>query len=513
MGGKLRTVSASFFRNRGSAVLYVLATAAYAALFAAFKFIPTQDGPAHLASAVVFQSLLAGGSPYAGFYQLNITAAPYWTYHLLMMPLLAAFPPLIAEKVFLVGYVVAFAAAAWYVTKAAAGKRSGLGVLFLLFATSFPFQMGFYNYMLGLALALGTVAFYWRGADQGGGASAALLPLMLVACYFTHLLAWVMAAAAVVALSLWRSFFAPGRRRELVALLYLAPTVVLPAYYLATTPHSGEYHWHSARWLAEQFVLLRPMASFSAAQRFVGYAVALLFLLLVGAAVVSRARAGRWRPRPADGFAVVALVFVGLYFAAPASTPHKAFFLSERLALWPYFFLLLWLAAELPGRVRRAVTVAAVTLVAVNLVLLVASYRRENAKLATFTSGHCVVGRGRVLLPLIKDPTVRGRKVEVLHHAVSYYVIENCSCNLVDMAANTYHFPVIFGPGVAPPACAGSFSNLRVYDVESSVPRPDYVIAYDLNPFLPPVWPLFEQYRPVHYQGKLIIYEKKKSGE
>ena len=73
--------------------------------FWAFQCVPTQDGPAHLASAVVFKSLLAGDCPYRGYYELNLTLAPYWTYHAVMVPLLSAFRPLAAERIFLSLYL------------------------------------------------------------------------------------------------------------------------------------------------------------------------------------------------------------------------------------------------------------------------------------------------------------------------------------------------------------------------------------------------------------------------
>ncbi len=95
--------------------------ATYVAFFWGFKYVPTQDGPVHLSTAVVLESLLAGEPLYADYYELDLSPAPYWAYHGVTASLLTVFPPLVAEKIFLSLYVVAFAAAAWYFTKAASG--------------------------------------------------------------------------------------------------------------------------------------------------------------------------------------------------------------------------------------------------------------------------------------------------------------------------------------------------------------------------------------------------------
>lgn len=422
--------------------------------------------------------------------------------------MLAAFRPLIAEKIFLSWYVIAFAVAAWYFTKAAAGKPSALGLLFFVAATSYPFQMGFFNFMLGLPLFLLTAAYFWSRRENADGRFWVVLNLLLTVCYFTHLIAAMAAIISIWVMSFWSAAATPRLRRLLRTPLYLGPSYLLPLYYFVVTPKGGEYPRHALSWLAREFVSANVFISFGPARRAVAWGVALLYLLLLTAAVANRLRAGRVRLRPSDGFAALAVLFVAVYFAAPGAVPPRAYYLSERMALFPFLFAVPWLAANIPRPLARPATWVAAGLALANLVPLGRYYARENAKLKIFNSGCCAVTAGAALLPIIKDPTVRGRRIETLRNAVAYYVMTNEGCNLVDFPASMPHFPIKYAPGVASPPCMGTFACLRIYDAETARPAPDYVISYDINPFLKQLRPFFERYRPVHFKGKLIIYKR-----
>lgn len=425
-----------------------------------------------------------------------------------MVPLLAAFRPLVAEKIFLTSYVVAFAAAAWYLTKAAAGKASGLGLLFLLFATSFPFQMGFFNFTLGLPLFLLTAAYFWSRRENADGRFWVVLNLLLTVCYFTHLIAAMAAIISIWVMSFWSAAATPRLRRLLRAPLYLAPSYLLPAYYFIVAPAGGEHYRHPWAWLVEELVFVKSLVTYGPAQRPLAWAVASFYGFLIVAAVAARRRGGGRRLRPSDGFAALAVVFVAVYFAAPGAVPPGAYYLSERMALFPFLLAVPWLAANIPRPMARPATWVAAGLALANLVPLGRYYARENAKLKIFNSGCCAVTAGAALLPMIKDPTARGRRIEALRQAAAYYVISNEAGNLVDMAASVPHFPIKWAPAVVAPSHLGTFCNLRVYDFETARPAPDYVISYDINPFLTQLRPFFERYRPVHFKGKLIIYKR-----
>ncbi len=232
-----------------------------------------------------------------------------------------------------------------------------------------------------------------------------------------------------------------------------------------------------------------------------------LYLLLLAAAIAVRLHGGR-RLRPSDSFAALAGIFVVIYFAAPGATPQGVFYISERMALFPFILITPWLALNVPRLLVRPAAGVAVALAVANLVPLGRYYAAENAKLRVLNSGCCVVARGGTLLPLIKERPARNRRIEVLRHAVAYYVVSNGGCNLVDIGAGAPHFPVKYARDVTSPPYLRKSSGLRIYDVEAERPAADYVFAYDMNPFLAEVRPLFERYRPVHFKDELIIFER-----
>jgi hypothetical protein len=362
--------------------------------------------------------------------------------------------------------------------------------------------------MLGAAAALLTAAFFWERYERAGVRFWIFLNLLGTVCYGIHLLAWFVATVSIWVMSYWLALTAPRKRAFFKAPLYLLPSYLLPAYYGAVTPKAGEYVYHELGWMIRELVSANFLVSFGSAQRFLAWGVAALFAFLIVAAALGRFRDRSRSVRPADVFAALAVVFVALFLATPGEAPQGAYFISERMALFPFLFLTAWLAACVPPRIARYATGVVVAAVFANIVLLGKYYARENERLEIFTSGYCVVAPRAVMLPIVKDPPVRGRRVESLRHALGYYVIERRGRNLADMGANAAHFPIKYAPGVVAPRYVGTFSNLHVYDLETARPPPDIVVSYNINPFVPGVAAVFKYYTPVHFKGRLIIYER-----
>ncbi len=113
--------------------------------------MPTQDGPAHLANAVILRDYGAPGTHHHEFFELAFEPFPNWTAHLLLAGLSWTMHPLIAEKVLVTGYVLGFAYACRYFLASWPGGTQ-LAPLCLLFVGNRCFFMGFYGYCLSLPL-------------------------------------------------------------------------------------------------------------------------------------------------------------------------------------------------------------------------------------------------------------------------------------------------------------------------------------------------------------------------
>ena len=116
----------------------------------AFRFFPSQDGPAHLENAAILRDYdRPDRSLLPRFYTLSHRFHPNWFGHLALLGLMSVLPPLVAEKVLLTGYVILLPLGLRY---ALDGVRAGSGwfetVFPVLFASLVWLGFGFRNQRL-----------------------------------------------------------------------------------------------------------------------------------------------------------------------------------------------------------------------------------------------------------------------------------------------------------------------------------------------------------------------------
>ena len=88
--------------------LMIVLVAASLAPVLMFRYIPTQDGPAHLYNSHILREYLNPDYSFQQFYRLRATLFPNWIAHALLSVFMFLFPPLIAEKVVISLYVILF---------------------------------------------------------------------------------------------------------------------------------------------------------------------------------------------------------------------------------------------------------------------------------------------------------------------------------------------------------------------------------------------------------------------
>ncbi len=209
------------------------------------RYLPTQDGPAHLANAAILADC---GPRCADFYEIRLEAVPNWTVHLLLAGLLQIITPLTAEKVVVSLYVIGFA---WSFRYFLGGFGKGNGylaaaALLLLFPRCF--WMGFYNYCLSTVLLWTTLGYVLRRPRLDAG-QAAILALLFLACWFTHLVGFMLAVTGSLWLAAMHS--SPGPRGARLAWIALAalPALLLTADYFERTGFWGR-EARTTCWLA-----------------------------------------------------------------------------------------------------------------------------------------------------------------------------------------------------------------------------------------------------------------------
>ena len=352
------------------AVLYVLP-------FWTVQYLPTTDGPCHTYNAWVFRN--HGNQEefplFHQYYELNLRPYPNWTGHAVMVALMYAVPPLIAEKLLVSGYVLLFLGGAWYLAGAVHPGERWLAFLAFPLAYNQLFQFGFYNFSIAVAVLLFVLGFWWRHRETPNLRFAVGMNLLLGLCWFSHILPFILALLSIAVL--WLATLRRANwRRHLLHVLILAPQTILPFWFFQVQG-TGSYHEPARTLLGLIWYLVPPrvLVTFSGFQLYPALVVAAAFLVFLFLTVWRRFRqeAGPRRLRETDAFLVLAAGVLALYFFGPEGMSGGSL-IAQRLALLAYLFLIPCLSPRLSGRARGiAVGVLALTAL-VNLGYLVRTY-------------------------------------------------------------------------------------------------------------------------------------------
>jgi len=463
-------------------------------------YLPSTDGPSHVYNAWLLGEL-AGPAParlLRAYYTINPQPVPNSLTHVALMALLWALPPAAAEKALLSAYVLLLAGALWYLAGAVDRQRAWLALLGLPFAWNMLLGYGFYNFLFSVPLLLLALGLWWRHRDRPGPGFAAALVGLLLACYFAHILAAVLALAGIGVL--WLASWRRERwRGHLAHLAILAPAAVLPAWFTLVRP-AGPGYPSDATWqtLWSDLAHLRTLWQFSGERGETGAILATVFaawiaFTLVRAAVARRpsTSAGtavsesRWWWREEDGFLVLALLLAGLYFLSPGGTAGGGF-LKPRLLLYPFLVVLPWLSPDVGRWGRAAAVVALAALAAYPVTWAVPCYRAGARDVEAFVHGLDAVPPGSVVVPLVFDRhTTSCMRSGSVDHAAGYAAVAKGLVDWDNYEAQTDLFPVRFRPWAVRPTRLGVENDplhLQVHELRSRV---DYIYCWRMPPDAP----------------------------
>ena len=353
-----------------AAVLFVVLLVLHLLPIWLVRWVPTQDGPLHVENVLALVDW--SSTPLLQRYYLaNWGTQPNWLTQLLLVPLLHAFSPRVAEKLMLTGYTLLLPIS--FRTVLPRGARGWWASLAVFpFVHSFPFFMGFWNFCWGMGLAFLTVGFWERVRGRLRPGRFLALALLGLCLYVTHAVAFAGALVAIAALGLHRAALSLARsrgraaRRRVVVRGYLlrgaaviaamAPGLgFLAAWMLAHRDRAvGRIPF---RELVAKLGAGYAMVSIDRRELFVAAAVSLTLAAVVLWTVWLRRRASGHRLQPADGWMVAAIGFAVLYFAIPDVVDAGAH-ISDRLALLAFLSAVVWIARSTPFRLVRGTGLA-----------------------------------------------------------------------------------------------------------------------------------------------------------
>jgi hypothetical protein len=474
-------------------------------------YFPTTDGPSHLYNAWILRQY--GNTRdyplFQQYYEIDWRPIPNWLSHAVLALLMFPFDPRTAEKVLVSGYVVLLAGAARFLAASIDADRRWLAWLALPLVYNQFLHLGFYNFCLSVGFCLLAVGTWWRHRDRPDLELAVKLNLLLLLCWFSHIVSLVLALAAigVLWLVLLRGLRGRPLKRHLLHVVLLAPQVILPLWFVRSQGGGTIPAGTSFRDLWLSLLSLRALYRFGLEQAGVGIAMVVLFLALAALTLAGKLRKkDAWREE--DGFLLVALLAVVLYFVSPDGMAG-GILLKNRLSLYPWLLLIPGLAPRLGPRGRAAVlsTVAIITVFQIGM--LVHWYRLLQPEIREFVAAADPIEPDSRVLPLLYKRTTTAISVDVLTHAFSYVDLEKGLVDWGNYEAMTGHFPVRFRPetGLSDIYTLEAHTdevNIRLYKG-----RTDFVFTWKMPPGARMNRVLRQQFKPVAERGPAHVYRRK----
>jgi hypothetical protein len=446
---------ASTMRARPAVVAWLVVLVAQLVLVWAHPRIPTQDGPVHVASAIAFRDLGEPGTSYGELFERRLEPFPNWTSHLLLAGLTRLVDPAVAEKLLVSLWLFLWPLGARRLAGAVGADREPVTGLALLLAFGRAFWLGFYNFLLGVALALLAVAWIVERRRWRRMRDTTVLAVLFLLLFFTHLGAWALAAtiaAALAAVPKDRSGRLPPLLGGLVPSLALAVLFVSREGMaesaglrraLGNLSGAVDRHTPGARGLVSALRLewFETHAG-SSASGLTLVTLAALVVLVLGSLVATRGGATMPPVRR------VMLVVGGLAFLAfafgPADLGAQAGYFEARLALLGPVLLLAGTSFLPWAALRGGVLVALVVLNVWSASGMAAFLSRANRDLREFTAAADVVGRGKTLFLWNGEDTDR----PISYINPNLYCLGTGNAVATNYEAGTGHFPLRYRPGV-----------------------------------------------------------------
>jgi MFS family permease len=400
-----------------------------------------------------------------------------------LIALMTVFDPGTAEKIIVSLYVLLLPISMLYALTHKPKFPNFAVFLIFPFVFSRIIHLGFYNFAIGLAFFLFVIGYALRHSDRPRPRHGGVLLALLVATYFVHIMAAACAVLAVGTLAVARLIAALRRSRGwlsgvgrnssttlwigtgMVAVVCVAMTFIIlqSAAYLELPNFESE-------WLVKQ---LARVASISVLVVFsphdLFFAILLNALLLcMGILMLSKEIKERRFRGTGQLFGVLG-IFTIVYMMIP-----KSMFLPERLLIYLYFLVILWLGGLEVRRTLQVVLTSVCVIVAVGaLAYRFPIYATLNAKLVEFASAASVLDRGATLYAVREQPTrelwAKWRsgeeippdlfeRVNVFLNAHGRLAAEAQLVNLANYQASLSYFPLRLRPALkhgltATPCC------------------------------------------------------------
>ncbi|WP_013324073.1 hypothetical protein [Gloeothece verrucosa] len=466
-----------------------------------FTYFPSQDGPRHLEIAKIIREYhLASNSKFREYYLINSTLSPNWFIYLILLGLMNFFPPLLAEKILLSGYVILFPISLRYALSGISKKSVFLSFLAFPLIYNWALHKGFYNFSYSLPIFFFVLGYWLKYQNRFTPPKILILTLGIVLLYFAHLFSLVMAFIALFIATIWLIFsdlYQPSSEKlfdlslwsrvllkRLSILFYLFfPVLVLSLMFVkkSTAAHASII-WGKGLWQVANLLTFGSLTSYDKLEFLFSTAWVILLIVISLNFILNKKDDFDAEKRPinvSQQLLAIFGVYLIIYFVAPSET-FTSISIKERLVFYPFFILILWLGTKNYNQPMKSHLKAASILITL-LFLLSHSlkYFQINKYLEEYISNSQLIEPNSTVLSLSFDNYLednQGKKVSAriqpLLHASGYLAIEKPLVTLNNFPASTDYFPLMYRSQLNP---YKHISLKQKTDLDQTPPRVDFL--------------------------------------
>lgn len=427
----------------------------------ALDYFVTGDGPCHLFNTKILLdwSGRVQRDFYHPFYFLNTNFDPNWLFNLVTMPLMAAFGPSLAEKMFFTIYILGFGLGFRFLVGQINPEAKFIGAVGSLFCIHKLLMTGFLNNSLSLMLWFWVAGWWWYKRDDRSLGSIAVMACLLLLQFSAHPMGLtfggMMLASMLVGLFIfeyrntgWQASkrgFIDRLNRLLISAL---PIIVLFGEFMLRREWSEDKNEPDIKNILEGIGKLSTLVTMNSTERDLASAVAILCVLLFVGALMWRIRERRLVA--ADG---LMLFFVLVMYSVlnPPSSMSGGLDVPFRMGMLPYFALLFWAATARFPDLAKGVTLLGTLVIAAGFLGARLPIHRNASEYAKEIVGADVhIGNPATILTLNYDWAGQTPDGKTIANRVWLFTHVDCYLGTTRSAAisdnyetNYWYFPMI----------------------------------------------------------------------
>jgi hypothetical protein len=480
-----------FFRIRGGStgnLIFWLLILVHLIPLWSVPYFPSQDGPVHLENAVILGAYNDPGKELIRhFYYLNTADPSNWLIQLVLSVITLVFPPLIALKVLISGYIILFPVSFRYCLTTFSSGSGFMSFLAFPFIYNYTLHMGFLGFCFSLLLFFFLLGTWIKFKTKQNLKTGIIISSLILITYLLHIVSTVMAVVAIFLLIMLEYIHNLYLGKQMIPdthykshlrflLFTCLPTLVVLLLFLLRQ-NAGITYSSALTDRLLQLVTLTSLYSFVRSELLLSCSLAFLIFLL-SVFLIGK----RWRNRQllkTDLLLAIVISYVLVYFAAP-DTIAGGEVINARLLLYPYFILIIWLGTHTwRNSIRYTILLTATTISLLYLGLHTKNYREINELIEEYVSVVDLVEEQTVLLPLsfyAKHPAPAGAlthfRINPFIHLSSYLAIEKDIVELDNYQGWQRHFPVQYRAHLNP------MEHLAVDNQLESIPPKINILTY-----------------------------------